>query len=91
MFHLPATDQNIRFLFEYPLSQSYDILKINDESTCPRCASEMLKQFDLAIRHNTGNAKRLGEKWTLSEQTAYVHGTLFDLLDAKRGGQDNSK
>jgi len=31
MFHLPATSVNITFLSQYPMSQAFDILKINDE------------------------------------------------------------
>jgi len=81
LFNLPTTDQNIRLLFEYPMSQAYDIFKIGDESICRHCAAEMMKQFDFGVRHNSGNAKKYGESWNLGEQVNYVHNTLIDLVE----------
>lgn len=89
LFNLPTTDQNIRLLFEYPMSQAFDILKIPDESVCKHCAAEMVKQFDFGVRHNSGNAKKYGESWNPSEQVNYVYNTLMDLVEMQKGNQEN--
>lgn len=88
LFNLPETDQTIQRLFEYPLSQAYDIFNVQNESICKHCAASMVEMYYCEVRAGSFNAKKFGESWTLDEQAAYVHATLWDLVELGKGDQD---
>lgn len=81
-FDVPFTPENVKFLFDYPLSMVYDFSNPCNVQECPVMNGKMMDAFKIAVKKRLLHSyKKYPKMWAMQEKVEYVYSNLVMMSD----------